>query len=350
MSLDGSAGWRPSALRRAGHHAHPGLGPLQLVEETASGRLAWREWAVGRLLTATTQSGDVVLCTAERRMAHSTFQELAMSACCRQRGVAVYGAVFGTVTVNSGTSVTYTPTFPMTVAALQKEALSYTVKDTVTGLSSDPATINISINDTAPTAAAFTVSPALPRNQLSTISALSHATSPGNETMTITGVTAATHGSTAITSDMTGVTYTPVAGYAGADSFTYKVTDVLGVASTSGSISLTVTSVNNAPVANGHGYMLNLDNTNYIDFNIGTTGSSGQVLLNDYDPDNDPIFLTSVSNVTGYVVASVISSTVIEIGCTATLGQGSFTYTISDGFTTSSATITGQCKTGTGTQ
>jgi len=92
MSLDGSAGWRPSALRRAGLHAHPGLGPLQLVEETASGRLAWREWAVGRLLTATTQSGDVVLCTAERRMAHSTFQELAMSACCRQRGVAVYGA------------------------------------------------------------------------------------------------------------------------------------------------------------------------------------------------------------------------------------------------------------------
>src|SRR5260370_36683697 len=89
MSLDGSAGWRPSALRRAGLHAHPGLGPLQLVEETASGRLAWREWAVGRLLTATTQSGDGVPCTAERRLAHPTFHEPAITACSTPRGGAV---------------------------------------------------------------------------------------------------------------------------------------------------------------------------------------------------------------------------------------------------------------------
>jgi hypothetical protein len=32
-----------------------GLGPLQFVADTASGRLAWRERAVGRLLTGTTQ-------------------------------------------------------------------------------------------------------------------------------------------------------------------------------------------------------------------------------------------------------------------------------------------------------
>ncbi len=57
-----------------------GLGPLQCVEETASGRLACRERAVGCLLTATTQGGDVVLCAEMRRMARSTLQVLEMLA------------------------------------------------------------------------------------------------------------------------------------------------------------------------------------------------------------------------------------------------------------------------------
>src|SRR5919198_5559025 len=51
-----------------------GLGPLQFVEDTASGRLAWRERAVGRLLT-------------------ETVQVLEMLACCMQRGVHVHIAM-----------------------------------------------------------------------------------------------------------------------------------------------------------------------------------------------------------------------------------------------------------------
>ena len=70
-----------------------GLGPLQFVADTASGRLAWRERAVGRLLTETTQAGDVVLFAEVSRMARSTFQVLEMSAYCMQRDVAVYGAL-----------------------------------------------------------------------------------------------------------------------------------------------------------------------------------------------------------------------------------------------------------------
>ena len=46
-----------------------GLGPLQFVANTASGRLAWRERAVGRLLMETTQAGDVVLFAEVSRMA-----------------------------------------------------------------------------------------------------------------------------------------------------------------------------------------------------------------------------------------------------------------------------------------
>src|ERR671937_246695 len=67
-----------------------GLGPLQFVEDMASGRLAWRERAVGRLLTETTQAGDVVLFAEVSRMARSTLQVLEMLACCMQRGVHVH--------------------------------------------------------------------------------------------------------------------------------------------------------------------------------------------------------------------------------------------------------------------
>ena len=44
-----------------------GLDPLPLVVETASSQLAWRERAVGRVLTATAQGGDRVHCAGVRR-------------------------------------------------------------------------------------------------------------------------------------------------------------------------------------------------------------------------------------------------------------------------------------------
>jgi DNA invertase Pin-like site-specific DNA recombinase len=55
-----------------------GLGPLQFVEDTASRRLAWRDRAVGRLLTETMHAGDAVLFAEISRMARSTLQVLEM--------------------------------------------------------------------------------------------------------------------------------------------------------------------------------------------------------------------------------------------------------------------------------
>jgi DNA invertase Pin-like site-specific DNA recombinase len=56
-----------------------GLGSLQFVEDTASGRLAWRDRAVGRLLTETVHAGDAVLFAEISRMARSTLQVLEMA-------------------------------------------------------------------------------------------------------------------------------------------------------------------------------------------------------------------------------------------------------------------------------
>jgi DNA invertase Pin-like site-specific DNA recombinase len=67
-----------------------GLGTLQFVEETTSSRLAWRERAVGQLLTETVQAGDVVLFAEISRMARSTLQVLEMLEQCMTRGVTVH--------------------------------------------------------------------------------------------------------------------------------------------------------------------------------------------------------------------------------------------------------------------
>jgi DNA invertase Pin-like site-specific DNA recombinase len=67
-----------------------GLGPLQFVEDTAPGRLAWRDRAVGRLLTETVHAGDAVLFAEISRMARSTLQVLEMLEHCMMHGVSVH--------------------------------------------------------------------------------------------------------------------------------------------------------------------------------------------------------------------------------------------------------------------
>jgi DNA invertase Pin-like site-specific DNA recombinase len=67
-----------------------GLEPLQFVEDTASGRMAWRDRAVGRLLTETVHAGDAVLFAEISRMARSTLQVLEMLEHCMTQRVSVH--------------------------------------------------------------------------------------------------------------------------------------------------------------------------------------------------------------------------------------------------------------------
>jgi DNA invertase Pin-like site-specific DNA recombinase len=54
------------------------LESLEFVEDEASGRMNWRERAVGKLLTETAQPGDIVMFPEISRMARSTLQVLEM--------------------------------------------------------------------------------------------------------------------------------------------------------------------------------------------------------------------------------------------------------------------------------
>ena len=77
-------------------------------------------------------------------------------------------------------------------------------------------------------------------------------------------------------------TYTPDADFFGTDSFTYRVEDAEGATSGTATVSVTVTPVNDAPVAAGEAYTVAEDG-------ILAVAASGGVLANDSDVDRDTL-------------------------------------------------------------
>ena len=69
------ANQRHGILEYANTH---GLGLIQFVEDGLSGHVAWRERAIGQLLTTTATAGDVVIFAEISRMARSTLHVLEM--------------------------------------------------------------------------------------------------------------------------------------------------------------------------------------------------------------------------------------------------------------------------------
>lgn len=67
-----------------------GLGPLHFIEDATSGRMTWRDRAVGQLLTQTVQAGDIVLFAEISCMARSALQVLEMLEDAMERGVIVH--------------------------------------------------------------------------------------------------------------------------------------------------------------------------------------------------------------------------------------------------------------------
>jgi DNA invertase Pin-like site-specific DNA recombinase len=66
------------------------IGGVKFVEDAESGRLSWKNRALGQLLTETAQKGDVVIFAEISRMARSTLQVLEMLECCMYREITVH--------------------------------------------------------------------------------------------------------------------------------------------------------------------------------------------------------------------------------------------------------------------
>ena len=133
------------------------------------------------------------------------------------------------------------------------------------------------------------------------------------------------------------VSYTPVADFSGADSFSYTVTDPAGNVSTPATVTIVVAAVNDPPIASddtGPGYTTPED----------TPLTTPDLTVNDTDVDHgvDPV---SVSLVTGPSNGAVIDNgdgTVTYTPNPDWSGTDTFTYTIADpdGAISNTATVT----------
>ncbi len=124
-------------------------------------------------------------------------------------------------------------------------------------------------------------------------------------------------------------TYTPEADYAGADAFEITVSD--GTTSAVAIVDVTVTPVNDAPLA--------ADDSASTDENTDVVIAAADLLANDGDVDSATLTITAVGDATDGSVGLV--GTDITFSPTAGFdGNATFTYTVSDGALTDTATVT----------
>ncbi|HEV7374688.1 MAG TPA: Ig-like domain-containing protein [Pyrinomonadaceae bacterium] len=234
------------------------------------------------------------------------------------------GPSHGTVS-GAGNSVTYTPasnyygpdsfTFTASDKYLNSEAATVTIN--VTAVNDAPVVVNDDKSTPEDTVLSF------PASDL-TINDNAGA-NEGDQTLAVTGVvlTPDTHG--AVTLDSGQVTYTPDHNYNGPASFDYQVCDngtTNGTPATqcgNGTVNVTITSVNDGPVAVNDSAITDEDAPVTID-----------VIANDTDEDGGTPALDSVDSATNGSVSIVDGKAVFSPDANYS-GTGSFSYNVIDG-------------------
>ncbi len=118
------------------------------------------------------------------------------------------------------------------------------------------------------------------------------------------------------------LTYTPDADWNGSDSFTFSVNDgTLG--SNTATVTINVTSVNDAPVA--------VEETYSTSFETALTVSAPGVLANDTDVDLDTLTAVMVSDVTNGTLVLAADGSFVYTPDPAFVGVDTFTYKANDG-------------------
>jgi VCBS repeat-containing protein len=150
-------------------------------------------------------------------------------------------------------------------------------------------------------------------------SVLANDSDPDGDALTAAKATDPAHG--AVTVNATGTfTYTPAAGYSGADSFTYTVSD--GTLLDTGTVSLTVSAASNtAPVAVDDVYSVAQD----------TVLNGSSLLTNDTDADGDALTAAKATDPAHGTATVNTDGTFTYTPAAGYVGPDSFTYTASDG-------------------
>jgi VCBS repeat-containing protein len=232
------------------------------------------------------------------------------------------GAPIGAVIGSSDGVFSFTPT------EAQGPGIYTVTVNATDGTSTDSETITITVNEVndAPVANDISVSTAEDTAKTITLNA-TDSDIPAN-TLTYSIVSGVGNG---VLGTISGnqLTYMPDANYNGKDSFIYKANDGT-VDSNPATVTITVSPVNDTPVANSDAAS--------VDEDTSLTIAKSALLANDTDLDGDSLSLTSVSNpIHGSVV---IDGNNIVFTPTANYnGSASFDYIISDGYLTDTATV-----------
>lgn len=202
-----------------------------------------------------------------------------------------------TYTIKDPSGLTGTATVNLTVTALNDAPV--TTLDSITTAEDTPISINVIGND-------FDVDL--------------------GDTITLNSVTQPQFGTTSINKDGT-VLYTPNLDFNGNDQFTYKIVDSQGAFSI-GTVSVTVTPINDAPIAI-------VDNRSTFE----DTAITINVISNDSDVEKDALTITSAATSSNGTV-QIIGNQIKYTPNANYNGNDSFTYTIKDpSGLTSTATV-----------
>ncbi len=171
------------------------------------------------------------------------------------------------------------------------------------------------------------------------IDVLANDTDPDGDLLpsTLTIVSEPQFGDLSIDPDTGAITYSPNDDYVGEDSFSYEVSDAAGNTSGPATVSILVNPVNEAPLAQ--------DDTYDVDEDLSLV-ADGQpiegVLFNDTDPDGDQLTVntTPVSDVSNGTLVLNSDGTFTYTPDEDFYGEDSFTYEVSDGDKTDTATVT----------
>ncbi|MFC1747589.1 tandem-95 repeat protein [Pseudomonadota bacterium] len=229
----------------------------------------------------------------------------------------------GSVVLNSEGSFVYTHNGSQPLS----DSFTYYVNDGASN-SPVPAAVSIVISNVVPVADDADIETPVDVAFLGTLVA----NDVTGDTLTYSIVDNGTSGNAVITNTLTGAfTYTPVEGFSGDDSFTFRVTDSFSAVSNAATVSITVALANVAPVA-------------FSDTMSTTEGSAvtADIIANDQDVNLDVLSIAAVDAVSknGGAIVDNGDGTVTYTPPTDFWGSDAFFYQVTDGMETVTGGVT----------
>ncbi|MGI9495313.1 MAG: Ig-like domain-containing protein [Mariniblastus sp.] len=226
----------------------------------------------------------------------------------------------GTVVNNGDGTVTYTPANGF----FGVDTFSYTVSD---GSLSDSANVSVTVNEVVEDDPPVANNDNAIVNEDSQVGVpvLANDDDPNGDTLAIDSFTQASNGTVTQNNDI--LVYTPDDDFNGSDSFSYTINDGNGNTD-SATVFVTINAVNDNPVANN---------------DSGTTDENVPIIVdlvgNDSDIDGDTLSIDSFTQPANGIVTDNGDGTITYAPDSGFFGSDSFTYTVTDGNLTDSATV-----------